>query len=80
MGGARNLVYAVHFTRGKENGVDFDADMCLRDYGRVVDELGEADLALATLCDMVLGEDAEDRSNDALIRAVGMMLRRENAS
>ena len=32
-------------------------------------------LTLATLCDMVLGEDAEDRSDDALIRAVGMLFR-----
>lgn len=27
-------------------------------------------LTLATLCDMVLGENAEDRSDEALIRAV----------
>jgi len=32
-------------------------------------------LTLATLCDMVLGEDAEDRSNLALIRRVGRLLR-----
>ena len=34
----------------------------------------ERGLTLATLCDMVLGEDAEDRSDDALIRAVGTMM------
>ena len=32
-------------------------------------------LTLATLCDMVLGEYAEDRSDDALIRAVGTLIR-----
>jgi len=32
-------------------------------------------LTLATLCDMVLGEDAKDRSNDALVRGVGRLLR-----
>ena len=32
-------------------------------------------LTLATLCDMVLGEDATDRSNDALVKAVGRLLR-----
>ena len=31
-------------------------------------------LALATLCDMVLGESAMDRSNDALIRRVRYLL------
>ena len=35
----------------------------------------DAQLSLATLCDMVLGEDAEDRSDDALIRAVGTLQR-----
>ena len=37
--------------------------------------LTECGRTLATLCDMVLGEDAEDRSDDALIRAVGAMMR-----
>jgi hypothetical protein len=32
-------------------------------------------LTLATLCDMVLGEDAEDRSNYTLIRAIGKLAR-----
>ena len=32
-------------------------------------------LALATLCDMVIDEDAEDRSNWALIKAVGKLIR-----
>lgn len=32
-------------------------------------------LTLATLADMVLGEDATDRSDDALVRAVGMLMR-----
>lgn len=31
-------------------------------------------LTLATLCDMVLGEDAADRSDEALIRAVRFLL------
>ena len=34
----------------------------------------EQGLHLATLCDMVLGEDAPDRSDDALIRAVRELL------
>lgn len=34
-----------------------------------------ANMTLATLCDMVLGEDAPDRSDDALVRAVGMLKR-----
>ncbi len=38
-------------------------------------ELAEAHLTLITLCDMVLGEDAPDRSDTALIRAVGELLR-----
>jgi len=37
--------------------------------------LSDRDLTLVTLCDMVLGEDAEDRSDDALIRAVGELVR-----
>ena len=37
--------------------------------------LTAAELILATLCDMVLGEDAKDRSNDALVRAVGKLER-----
>ncbi len=41
-------------------------------------KLADAGLTLITLCDMVLGEDAEDRSDDALIRAVGR-LRTDNA-
>ena len=39
-------------------------------------KLDEARLTLATLCDMVLGEDAENRSDDALIRAVGDLIRK----
>ena len=34
--------------------------------------LTAAELILATLCDMVLGEDAKDRSASALVRAVGL--------
>lgn len=34
----------------------------------------ERGLTLATLCDMVLGENAPDRSDDALIRAVRRLL------
>lgn len=34
-------------------------------------------MALATLCDMVIGENAEDRSDVALIRAVGKIQRGE---
>ena len=40
-------------------------------------KLDEARLTLATLCDMVLGEDAENRSDDALIRAVGDLIRKD---
>jgi len=36
--------------------------------------LTECGQTLATLCDMILGEDAEDRSDDALIRGVGRLL------
>ena len=36
-------------------------------------------LTLATLCDMVLGEEAEDRSDDTLVRAVGELLRKPGA-
>ncbi len=36
-------------------------------------------LTLATLADMVLGEDAPDHSDDALIRAVGMLVRERDA-
>lgn len=32
-------------------------------------------LTLATLCDLVLGEDAQDRSDDALVRAVSKLVR-----
>ena len=32
-------------------------------------------LTLATLCDLVLGEDATNRSDEALIRAVGELKR-----
>ena len=33
-------------------------------------------LTVATLCDLVLGEDAEDRSNAALVRAVKAIMGR----
>lgn len=36
-------------------------------------------LALATLCDIVLGEDAEDRSDDALIRRVRELVELDKA-
>jgi len=36
-------------------------------------KLADIGLTLATLCDMVLGEDAEDRGDEALIRAVGRL-------
>ena len=38
------------------------------------DEIRYRGLVLATLCDMVLGEDAKDRSDDALIRGVRRLL------
>ena len=41
--------------------------------------LTAAELILATLCDMVLGADADDRSDDALVRAVGEMKRAYDA-
>jgi hypothetical protein len=41
----------------------------------VKESLTVRELTLATLCDMVLGEDAADRSDDALIRAVGDLVR-----
>lgn len=44
----------------------------------ITEERNTSNLALATLCDMVLGEDAEDRSNDALIRAVRELLNRKD--
>ena len=44
----------------------------------VVDRL-QAVLALVTLCDMVLGEDAADRTDKALIQGVGNLMR-ENAA
>ena len=37
-------------------------------------------VTLATLCDMVLGADAADRSDDALVRAVGEMKRERDAA
>lgn len=40
----------------------------------VVDRL-QAVLALVTLCDMVLGEDAKDRTDKALIEGVGNLIR-----
>lgn len=36
-------------------------------------------LTIATLLDMVLGEDAENRSNDALIRTVGSLIKDESS-
>lgn len=39
-----------------------------------------ANMTLATLCDMVLGEDATDRSDDALVRAVGTLKRERDAA
>jgi len=35
----------------------------------------EYGLTLATLCDLVLGEDAQDRSDKALVRAVAKLVR-----
>lgn len=40
----------------------------------------QAELTTATLCDMVLGEDATDRSDKKLIRAVDALLRVVNAA
>lgn len=37
-------------------------------------------VTLATLCDMVLGADAADRSDDALVRAVGELQRERDAA
>jgi hypothetical protein len=45
--------------------------------GNLERQLADARLSLATLCDMVLGLDASDRSDKALIRAVGKMMRQE---
>lgn len=39
-----------------------------------------ANMTLATLCDMVLGEDATDRSDAALVRAVGRLKRERDAA
>ena len=44
------------------------------------DERAAQGLTLASLCDLVLGEDAHDRSDDALVRAVGELKRRADAS
>lgn len=38
-------------------------------------QAADAGLTLATLCDLILGENADDRSDDALVRAVGLLLR-----
>jgi hypothetical protein len=38
--------------------------------------VAQRDLTLATLCDMVLGEDAKDRSDDALMAGVRRMINR----
>ena len=38
------------------------------------EENAKRGLTLATLCDMVLGEDATDRTDDALIRRVRFLL------
>jgi hypothetical protein len=38
-------------------------------------ELAKANLVLATIADLVLGEDAQDRSDDALVKEVGRLVR-----
>ena len=43
-------------------------------------KLNDAKLTLATLCDMVLGEDAKDRSDDALVCAVGELKRERDTA
>lgn len=40
----------------------------------------QAELTIATLCDMVLGKDALDRSDEHLICAVELLLRVVNAA
>ena len=54
-------------------------DSWARLLARIAERQGGGDdvLTLATICDMVLGEDAEDRSNAALVQAVGRLVRGE---
>lgn len=40
----------------------------------------QSELTIATICDMILGEDALDRSDEHLIRAVDALLRVVNAA
>lgn len=41
---------------------------------RTLYRIEDRGLVLSTICDMVLGEDATDRSDDALIRGVRRLL------
>lgn len=49
-------------------------------YQTIEERALQAELTLATLCDMLLGEDALDRSDDTLIRVAGLLLRVANAA
>ena len=55
---------APHQKRRKTGQLLIAADRALRDHG----------LTMATLCDMVLGEDAQNRTDDALLRGVRRLL------
>ena len=52
-----------------------DAEKWYNEYILTRNERDEANLALASLCDIVLGEDAEDRTNDTLVKETGKLKR-----
>lgn len=47
-----------------------------KEYDKLITGYRLADMHLATLCDIVLGEDATDRSDEALIIAAGSLKRK----
>jgi hypothetical protein len=63
---------ALIMTIGEDNGRGFSCE-CSR-----LRDAKDDNLTIATLCDLVLGEAAEDRSNTTLVLAVGALVRKES--
>jgi len=72
----RALRFAVDHGRngGKVNAI-MDCPTCSKNADEILEKYAVQGLTLATLCDIVLGEDAEDRSDEELVRVVANLMR-----
>jgi hypothetical protein len=52
-----------------------DCPICNKNANEILEKYALQGLTLATLCDIMLGEDAEDRSDEELVRVVANLMR-----